>query len=156
MPYTRTKILLFLLPLLVILALTGCKKPEPARLMVQVEGELFSDAILLIDGQQAGKLTKTVIKDDGKLFIDDVYRITLPPGHKDIPPQDQCTGALDSLEMKPGKYVILLKTEDGQSLQINATLAPGINAIIYNADQQILKLNDAKMKAAPGTIVTLP
>ena len=156
MPHTRTKIFLILLPLFVILALTGCRKPEPARLMVQIEGELFSDALLWIDGRQVGKLTKTTIKTDGQLFMDDQYMVTLPPGHKDIPSQDQCTGTLDSLELKPGKYVLLLHAGDGQSLQLNATLASGINAITYDSVQQIVKLNDAKMKAAPGTTVTLP
>ena len=136
--------------------INGCKKPEPARLMVQIEGELFSDAILSIDGKQVGKLTRTLIKTDGRLFIDNVYTVTLPPDHKDIPAEDQCTGALDSLEMKAGKYTILLKTEDGQTLQINATLVSGLNLIIYDVDGQILKLNNARTNAAPGSTVTLP
>lgn len=156
MPRTHVKTLVFILPLFVILALAGCKKPDSARLMVQVEGELFSDALLWIDGKQVGKLTRTVIKTDGQLFIDDKYMVTLPPGHKDIPSQDQCTGVLDSLEMRPGKYVILLQTEDGKSLQVHATLASGLNTITYDPYQQILKLNDVKMKAAPGSTVTLP
>ena len=156
MPRTRTKVLSLILSLLVIFAIAGCKKPGPARLMVQVEGELFSDALLWIDGKQAGKLTKTVIKTDGQLFIDDKYTVTLPPDHKDIPSEDQCTGTLDSLEMKPGKYVILLQTEEGKSLQINAELVSGLNAISYYSGQQVLKLNNAKMKAVPGTTVTLP
>jgi hypothetical protein len=156
MSHVCTKTIILVLSLIVIAAIAGCKKPDPARLMVQVEGELFSDALLWIDGKQVGKLTKTLIKTDGQLFIDDVYRLTLPPGHKDIPSQDQCTGALDSLELKPGKYSILLQTEDGKSLQIDATLASGLNTITYDPDQQILKLNDAKMKAAPGSTVTFP
>lgn len=124
--------------------------------MVHVEGEPFSDALLWIDGKQVGKLTKTVIKADGQLFVDDKYVVTLPPDHKDIPAEDQCTGTLDSLEVKPGEYVILLQNEEGQSLQINASLASGLNTIIYNADRQIVKLNDAKKKAVPGTTVKLP
>ncbi len=156
MSRTRTKIILILLSLIVAAAIAGCKKPEPARLMVQVEGQLFSDALLWIDGKQVGKLTKTEINTDGQLFIDNKYTVTLPPGHKDIPSQDQCTGALDSLELKPGKYVILLQTEEGKSLQINARLVSGLNTMVYYSDQQVLKLNDAKTKAAPGSTVTLP
>lgn len=156
MLHTRTKIVLVILGLVVCAAIAGCKKPEPARLMVHVEGELFSDALLWIDGKQVGKLTKTEIRTDGQLFIDNMYTATLPPGHKDIPSQDQCTGALDSLELKPGKYVILLQNEEGKPLQINAKLNPGLNVIMYYSDQQVVKLNDAKTKAAPGSTVTLP
>ena len=145
-----------ILSLAIILSMTGCKKPEPARLVVQVEGELFSDALLSINGKQVGKLTKTLIKADGQLFIDDAYTATLPPGHRDIPEQDQCSGTLDSLEIKSGTYTILLQTEDGKSLQINASLKPGLNIIDYNSDEQVLKGNDAKMKAAPGSTVTFP
>ena len=156
MSYTCTKILFAVLTLAIIFSMAGCKKTEPARLMVQVEGELFSNALLLIDGKQVGKLTRTLIAADGKLFIDDIYTVTLPPGHKDIPSQDQCSGALDSLEIKSGKYTILLTTEDGRSLQINAFLRPGLNVIVYNSDQQVLRFNDAKMNAAPGSTVTFP
>lgn len=156
MTHTRSKIFLFLLVLLMAASMAGCKKPEPARLMVQIEGELFSDAILSIDGKQVGKLTKTLIKTDGRLFIDDVYTVTLPPDHKDIPAEDQCTGALDSLEMKAGKYTILLRTENGQTVQVNATLVSGLNLIVYDVEGQMLRLNDSKTNAAPGSTVTLP
>jgi hypothetical protein len=156
MSHVRTKIIILVLSLIVVAAIAGCKKPEPAQLMVRVEGELLSDALLWIDGKQVGKLTQTVIKTDGQLFIDDKYIVTLPPGHKDIPSQDQCSGAFESLELKSGKCVILLQTEDGKSLQINATLVPGMNTIAYDADQQTVKLKDAKMKAAPGSTVTFP
>ena len=148
---SHMRIIIFtILSLVIILSITGCKKPEPARLMVQVEGELFSDALLSVNGKQAGKLTKTLIKADGQLFIDDIYTVTLPPGHKDIPEQDQYSGALDSLEIKSGTHTVLLQTQDGRTIQINASLKSGLNVIVYNSDQQILKFNDAKMNAAPA------
>jgi hypothetical protein len=156
MSHARTKIIVIILSLIVIAAIAGCKKSEPARLMVEVEGEFFSDALLFIDGKQVGKLTKTLIRADGQMFIDDIYRVTLPPEHKDVPSQDQCSGALDSLEMRSGKYALLLQNEEGKSLQINATLKPGLNVIVYNADQHVIKLNDVKMNAAPGTTVNFP
>lgn len=155
---TRKRILIFLgiLPLAILLSITGCKKPEPAWLLVNVAGESFSDALLLLNGKQVGKLTKTLIKTDGRLFIDDVYSVTLPPGHRDIPEQDRCFGALDSLEIKPGAHTVLLQTEDGRSLQMNATLKPGLNIIDYDSDEQIIKWNDNRIKAAPDSTVVLP
>lgn len=145
-----------MLCLVTILFITGCKKPEPARLLVEVDGELFSDAVLLLDGIRAGKLIKTLIKGDGQLFIDDIYTVTLPPGHRDIPVEDQYTGTLDSLELKSGTHLILLQTEDGNSLQINASLKPGINIITYNSDEQLIKWNNTTIRAASDSTVTLP
>jgi hypothetical protein len=134
----------------------GCKKPDPARVMVQVEGEAFSDALVFINGKQVGKLVRTFITTDGKLFIDDVYTITLPPGHQDIPEADKYTGALDSLQIKPGTYPIVLQTVDGRSLQINASLKPGMNIIDYHSDEQTIYWNNNKIKAAPGATTILP
>lgn len=124
--------------------------------MVHVEGELFSDAFLSIDGKQIGKLTRTFINTDGELSIDGVPTVRLPPGHRDIPQQDQCSGTLDSLEIKSGSCMILLQTQDGKSLQIKASLKPGLNIINYNSDEQEIKWNNNKIKAAAGTTVTLP
>jgi hypothetical protein len=154
---SHMRIIIFtILSLVIILSITGCKKPEPARLVVQVKGELFSDALLSVNGKQAGKLTKTLIKADGQLSIDDIYTVTLPPGHKDIPEQDQYSGALDSLEIKSGTHTVLLQTQDGRTIQINASLKSGLNVVVYSSDQQVLKFNDARMKAAPGSTVTFP
>lgn len=156
---SRARLIVFgILALALVLSAAGlgCKKPEPARLMVQVEGELFSDAFLSINGKQTGKLTRTLIKADGQLSIDGAPTVKLPPGHRDIPQQDQYSGTLDSLEITSGTYMILLQTQDGKSLQIKASLKPGLNIVDYNSDEQIVKWNNQKISAAPGTTVTLP
>ncbi len=117
--------------------------------MVQVEGELFSDALLWIDGKQAGKLTKTVIKTDGQLFIDDKYTVTLPPDHKDIPSEDQCTGTLDSLEMKPG----ICHPPPDRGGEVICRSTPSLfrlNAISYDSGQQVLKLKQRKNEGRAG------
>jgi hypothetical protein len=157
MSYSRA-IIFGVLSIAIALSLAGwgCKKPDPARIMVQIEGEAFSDALLFIDGKQVGKLVRTFITTDGKLFIDDIYTVTLPPGHKDIPAEDKYTGALDSLQIKPGTYQIVLQTVDGRSLQINASLKPGMNIIDYNSDEQTIYWNNNKIKTAPGSTATLP
>ncbi len=133
----------------------GCKKPEPARIIFAVEGELFSDALVFLDGNQAGKLTQTLITADGKLYIDGILNVTLPPGHRDIPEEDDYTGSLDSFELKPGEHIIMLQTDEGKTLRIKANVTPGRHLVTYLGDEQVLRWNDVKLQAAPGTTVTV-
>ncbi len=133
----------------------GCKKPEPARIIFTVQGELFSDASLVINGKPSGKLVQTLIKKDGKLYIDSIYNITLPPGHRDIPEEDAYTGTLDSLELISGDHTIMLLADDGKFLQIKASVLPGRQLVTYFSDEGVLKWNNEKIKAAPGETVNI-
>jgi hypothetical protein len=135
--------------------LQGCKKPEPARVTIVVEGQLFSDAMVLVDGKQAGKLVQTLITPEGKLYIDGIHTVTLPPGHSDIPERDDYEGTLDSMEMKAGEHTILLQTEDGKTLQIKADVPPGRHLVTYLSDEEKLTWNNTKLEAAPGSTVTI-
>jgi hypothetical protein len=140
---------------LFLFSLGGCRKPEPARLIVSVQGQLFSDALVIIDGKQTGKLTQTLIQPDGKLLIDRIYNVTLPPGHRDIPEKDNFEGTLDSLEVKTGQHVILLQADDGTTLQITADIPPGRHLVTYFSDEGKLTWNNIKLDAAPGSSVTV-
>lgn len=140
---------------LLLLSSAGCRKPEPARVILLVEGQLFSGALVIIDGKEAGKLTQTLIKPDGKLFIDGIYSVTLPPGHRDIPEEDDYEGTLDSLALKAGEHTILLETNDGKTLQITADIPPGRHLVTYLSDDGKLTWNNTKLDAAPGTTVII-
>lgn len=133
----------------------GCKKPEPARIIFTIEGELFSGASLVIDGKPAGKFMQTLIKSDGKLYIDGIYNATLPPGHHDIPEGDAYSGTLDSLELMSGEHTIMLMTDDGKFLQIKAAVSPGRQLVTYFSDDGVLKWDGQKVNAAPGATVTI-
>ncbi|MHB8110681.1 MAG: hypothetical protein ACYDHW_11690 [Syntrophorhabdaceae bacterium] len=136
-----------------IIPVAGCKKPEPARVMINVEGQLFSNAVILIDGKPAGKLIQTFLQTDGQLFIDGIYTVTLPPEHHDIPESDKYSGVLDSFRVEPGQHTILFQQDDGTALQVAAELLPGFNVFTYYADEQTLKWNNSKIPAAPGMTV---
>jgi len=146
---------LFLGILLALLSPGGCKKPDPARIILAVDGELFSDALVIIDGKQAGKLAQTLIKPDGSLYIDGILTAKLPPGHRDIPEKDDYRGTIDSLELKAGEHTILLQTEDGKTLQITASIPPGRHLVTYLSDEETLRWNNAKLQAAPGSSVNV-
>lgn len=138
-----------------LLFIPGCKKPDPARIIFSIEGELFSDASVSIDGKPAGKFIQTLIKKDGKLYIDGIYNVTLPPGHRDIPEEDAYTGSLDSLQIQPGEHTFMLLSDDGKFLQIKVTVLPGHQLVTYFSDDGILKWDNQKVNAAPGTTVTI-
>jgi len=46
----------------------GCKRPEPAKIIMNIDGKAFSDASILIDGKPVGRLTQTVITSDKDLY----------------------------------------------------------------------------------------
>ena len=146
---------LFLGVLLSLFPLGGCKKPEPARIILAVDGQLFSDALVIIDGKQAGKLTQTLIKPDGSLYIDGILTAKLPPGHTDIPEENDYQGTIDSLEVKAGEHTILLQTEDGKTLEITASVPPGRHLVTYFSDEETLTWNNIKLKAAAGSSVNV-
>jgi hypothetical protein len=148
-------IALFLGIILLFLSPGGCKKPEPARIILAVDGELFSDALLIIDGKQAGKLTQTLVKPDGSLYIDGIVTAKLPPGHRDIPESNDYQGTIDSLEVKAGEHIILLQTEDGKTLEITASIPPGLHLVTYRSDEETLTWNNIKLKAPAGSSVNV-
>jgi len=146
---------LFLGILLSLFPLGGCKKPEPARIILAGDGQLFSDALVIVDGKQAGKLTQTLIKPDGSLYIDGILTAKLPPGHADIPEENDYQGTIDSLEVKAGEHTILLQTEDGKTLEITASVPPGRHLVTYFSDEETLTWNNIKLKAAAGSSVNV-
>lgn len=141
--------------ILSLLFLQGCKKPETARIIIVVEGQLFSDAMVLVDGKQTGKLVQTLITPEGKLYIDGIHTATLPPGHSDIPESDEYEGTLDSMELKVGEHTILLQTDDGKNLEIKADIPPGRHLVTYLSDEEKLTWNNTKLEAVPGSTVTI-
>ena len=153
----RTLKILFCLAITItfILCAFGCKKPEPARIIITIEGELFSDADLSIDGKPAGSFTQTLIKTDGKLYINKIYTATLPPGHRDIPEEDAFTGAIDSIELIAGDHTIAFNTDGGKTLQIKVNVPPGRHLVTYFSDEEKLRWNDTEIKAAQGSTVTI-
>ena len=123
--------------------------------VLAVDGQLFSDALVIIDGKQAGKLTQTLIKPDGSLYIDGILTAKLPPGHADIPEENDYQGTIDSLEVKAGEHTILLQTEDGKTLEITASVPPGRHLVTYFSDEETLTWNNIKLKAAAGASVNV-
>lgn len=139
-----------------ILPIAQCKKKsDPARFLINVDGKLFSDAMVIINGKQAGKMMQTLIQPDGQLFIDGQYTATLPAGHHDIPDDARYSGALDSVRLEPGQHTIILRDDDGHSLQVTVRCLSGLHTITYNSDTHILNWNSLKVSALAGETIHL-
>jgi hypothetical protein len=56
----------------------GCKKQETAKLTIVVEGRELSDAEVIVDEKPVGRLTQTIIRVDGKIFINGRLAAKMP------------------------------------------------------------------------------
>jgi hypothetical protein len=136
----------------------GCrKKQEPAKLIITVEGQEFSDAIISIDGTQIGHLTQTLIKTDGELYIDGVLTTTLPPpeDEEEARQEDEYTGAMDSIILSPGDHTIDLTTPEGKNLLIKVSIKSGFHQLTYLSEENTIKWDDKSFTAGAGESITI-
>jgi len=101
-------------------------------------------------------ISETTLPDDiATAAIDGILTAKLPPGHADIPEENDYQGTIDSLEVKAGEHTILLQTEDGKTLEITASVPPGRHLVTYFSDEETLTWNNIKLKAAAGASVNV-
>lgn len=132
----------------------GCKRPEPAKIIMNIDGKAFSDASILIDGKPVGRLTQTVITSDRKIYIDGVFSANLPPASEPVD-GDTYAGCADSIIVSAGDHTISLQAPDGESLQILAAVSPGFHLLTYSSDEKMLKWDGEKVAAEPGAKITV-
>lgn len=132
----------------------GCKRHEPAKIIMNVDGKTFSDASILIDGKPAGRLTQTVITSDRKIYIDGVFSANLPPAGQPAE-EDTYSGCADSIIISGGDHTIILQGSNGESLQIQAAVSPGYHLLAYSSDEKMVKWDGEKVNAEPGAKVTV-
>jgi hypothetical protein len=134
----------------------GCKsKQEPAKITICAEGQDFSDAEIAIDGKAVGRLTQTMIRSNGNLYIDGKLIVRLAPDSPQRTDEDTYSGALDSVMLQPGHHTITLQTSEGKSLQIAAVISSGYHLIIYSSENETIKWDNETANATPGTTVNI-
>jgi hypothetical protein len=138
----------------VLMFMAGCRRSEPAKIVLNVDGKTFSDASILIDGKPAGRLTQTVITADREIYIDGVFSADLPPASQPAE-GDTYSGCADSIIVGAGEHAISLQAPDGVSLQIMAVVSPGYHLLTYSSDEKTLKWDGEKVAAEPGARVTV-
>ncbi|MBA4389524.1 MAG: hypothetical protein C0399_01120 [Syntrophus sp. (in: bacteria)] len=128
----------------------GCSKAkEPAKIILNIDGQEFSDAQIYIDGKSVGCFTQTVIKPNGELYIDGVLQATLPPRGTQ-PEEDTCSGALDSLILPPGNYTITYLSSAGKRLEFAVDIVSGYHLVTYFPEKETIKWDDESFKISPG------
>jgi len=138
----------------ILISTGGCKRPEPAKIIMNVDGKTFSDASILIDGKPAGRFTQTVITSDRKIYIDGVFSANLPPASQPAE-EDTYSGCADSIIINGGDHTITLQGSNGESLQILAAVSPGYHLLAYSSDEKTVMWDGEKVNAEPGAKVTV-
>lgn len=133
----------------------GCSKTkEPAKIILNIDGQEFSDAQILIDGKPAGRFTQTVIKPNGELYIDGVFQAKIPP-RESQPEEDICSGTFDSITLTLGNHTFAYVSSGGKRLEFAADIVSGYHLVTYFSEKESIKWGDESFQIAPGQSLTI-
>lgn len=156
----KHKIIISLSALLIVVTVflffaVGCNKTkEPAKIILNIDGQEFSDAQIYIDGQSVGRFTQTVIKANGELFIDGIFQTIIPP-RETQEEEELCSGALDALTLSPGKHTFAYLTSAGKRLEYTVDIASGYHLVTYFPEKGMIKWGDESFQISTGQSLTL-
>lgn len=132
----------------------GCKQQGTAKLTIVVEGRELSDAEVITDGKPAGRLTQTIIRANGKIYIDGMLSATLPD-RDNIREGDNYSGCSGTLDLNLGKNTIKLQQKDVQPLQIIINISAGHHLLTVLPEKGLVKWNNTSFQVGPGRAVTI-
>jgi len=132
----------------------GCKRQEPSKLTIVVEGRELSDAEVIIDEKSAGRLTQTIIMPDGKIYIDGIL---VAKGHHQnhVRQGDTYSGCTGSLDLSSGKHTIILRKKEIQPLTFVVSTLPGHHLLTYFPEKDLVKWDNTSFQVGPGRKVTI-
>lgn len=116
----------------------GCKKQEPAKLTITIEGKELSDAHVYVDEKHVGSLTQTIIAADGGVYIDGKLAArlhSLDTGHS----ADTYTGCSDPILLASGKHTIVLRKSDAQPLKVVLNITSSYHLLIIVPEKGLVK-----------------
>ena len=133
----------------------GCRKAkEPAKIILNIDGQEFSDAQIFIDGKPEGRFTQTIIKPNGELFIDGVLQAKMPQREAQQE-EDVCSGAFDSLTMPLGNHTFAYLSSGGKRLEFAVDIVPGYHLVTYFPEKETIKWGDESFQISPGQSLAL-
>jgi hypothetical protein len=132
----------------------GCKKQETAKLTIVIEGRELSDAEVIIDGKRAGRLTQTIIKADGKIFINGTLAAKMP-NQNYVREGDEYSGCSDTLDLTSGGHTITLQKKEIHPLQVVVNISPGHHLLTFLPEKDLLNWDNMSSQVGPGRTVTI-
>ena len=133
----------------------GCSRSkDPAKLILNIDGQEFSNAQIYIDGKPVGRFTQTVMKPNGELFIDGIFHAKLPPRETQAE-EDVCSGTFDSLTLPLGNHTFAYLSSGGKRLEFAADIVSGYHLVTYFSEKESIKWGDELFQVAPGHSLTI-
>jgi len=116
----------------------GCKKQEPAKLTITIEGKELSDAHVYVDEKYVGRLTQTIITADGEIYIDGKLAARLH-SHDSGHSTDAYTGCSDPILLASGKHTIVLQKSEAQPLKVVLKISSGYHLLTIIPEKGLVK-----------------
>jgi hypothetical protein len=132
----------------------GCKKQETAKLTIVVEGRELSDAEVIVDKKPVSSLTQTIIRVDGKIYINGMLAATLPD-RNNVREGDNYSGCSDTLDLTLGGHTITLQKKQIQHLQVVVNISPGHHLLTFLPEKDLVKWDNTSFQFGPGRTVTI-
>lgn len=132
----------------------GCKQQGTAKLTITVEGKELSDANIYIDEKQVGSLTQTVIRPDGKVYINGTFAATVPH-QRDGQEIDVYSGCSDSLNLTPERHTITLRKGEVEPLQVIVNISTGHHLLTFLPDRGLMKWDNVTFQVNPRNTVVI-
>jgi hypothetical protein len=153
----RTRIFIFIFIILcgtIMNLCGGCKKQETAKLTIVVEGRELSDAEVIIDEKPVSRLTQTIIRVDGKIFINGMLAATLPD-RNNIREGDNYSGCSDTLDITSGKHTVTIRKREAPPIQVVVNISPGHHLLTFLPEKDLVKWDNTSFQVGPGRAVTI-
>jgi len=132
----------------------GCKKQETAKLTIVVEGRELSDAEVIIDEKPVSRLTQTIIRVDGKIYIIGRLAATLPD-RNNVREGDTYAGCSDTLDITSGKHTVTIRKRESPPIQVVVNISPGHHLLTFLPEKDLVKWDNTSSQVGPGRTVTI-
>lgn len=132
----------------------GCRKSEPARLTIAVQGKDLSDADVFVDDKPLGRLTQTIITTDGKIYINGIFAASSRIVDNDRQ-ADLYSGCSDSINLASGRHTITLSRGGSQPLNITVDISPGYHLLSYFPQKAQVTWDQTTAQVGSGSTVVI-
>jgi hypothetical protein len=132
----------------------GCKKQETAKLTIVVEGRELSDAEVIVDEKLVSRLTQTIIRVDGKIFINGRLAAKMP-NQNYVREGDTYSGCSDTLDITSGKHTVTIQKREAPPIQVVVSISPGHHLLTFLPEKDLVKWDNTSFQVGPGRTVTI-